>query len=88
MNYIKNDSSDFKKDFQYYGNQIETIVYGIIGERIIVNDIGTGKTLTQCNCKMLMKYGDVVPYYVTCITCRKLALIMISFGDGEMFKIT
>jgi len=83
----------YKRNFQYYGNQIETIVYGIIGERIIIgNDIGTGKTLTAITIgKYLMKYGDV-----------KKALIMLPaslvenfyddynkfFGDGEMFKIT
>lgn len=32
----------------FYGNQIDTIIYGVIGERIVIgNDIGTGKTLTS-----------------------------------------
>lgn len=32
----------------FYGNQIDTIIFGIIGERIVIgNDIGTGKTLTS-----------------------------------------
>ncbi|PKP53775.1 MAG: hypothetical protein CVT92_02265 [Bacteroidetes bacterium HGW-Bacteroidetes-1] len=83
----------YRKDFQYYGNQVETIVYSIIGERIIIgNDIGTGKTLVALTVdKYLKKYGGV-----------KKTLIMLPaslvenfysdygkfFGDGEMFKIT
>ena len=32
----------------FYGNQIDTIIYGVIGKRIVIgNDIGTGKTLTS-----------------------------------------
>lgn len=83
----------YKKDFQYYGNQIETIVYGIIGERIIIgNDIGTGKTLTAITiAKYLMKYGDVKK----CLIMLPASLVENFyadydkfFGDGEMFKIT
>ncbi len=83
----------YKKEFNYYGNQIETIVYGIIGERIIIgNDIGTGKTLTAITiAKYLMKYGDVKK----CLIMLPASLVENFysdygkfFGDGEMFKIT
>lgn len=49
------------KPFSFYSNQVETIVYGIIGERIIIgNDIGTGKSLTSLViAKYLMEYKDV-----------------------------
>lgn len=83
----------YKKEFQYYGNQIETIVYGIIGERIIIgNDIGTGKTLTAITIsKYLMKYG----YVNKCLMMMPASLVENFysdynkfFGDGEMIKIT
>lgn len=50
--YIKKTEDEIRrrcKDFKgFYGNQIDTIIYGIIGKRIVIgNDIGTGKTLTS-----------------------------------------
>lgn len=56
--YIKKKEKQIKrhcKTFKgFYGNQIDSILYGIIGERIIIgNSIGTGKTLTSI---MIAKY--------------------------------
>lgn len=52
VTFIKKTEDEIKKRFKkftgFYGNQIDTIIYGIIGERIVIgNDIGTGKTLTS-----------------------------------------
>jgi len=51
----------YNKKFNFYSNQIETIVYAIIGQRIVIgNDIGTGKTLTSLVvAKYLIKYENV-----------------------------
>jgi len=48
-------------DFKFYDAQVDTIIYGIIGKRIIIgNDIGTGKTLIAITiCRYLFKYSDV-----------------------------
>ena len=36
------------KGFSFYGNQIDSIIYGIVGRRVVIaNDIGTGKTLVS-----------------------------------------
>lgn len=62
LQFIRDEEEKIKlyfKDFTgFYGNQIDTIIYGIIGERIIIgNDIGTGKSLTAVMiAKYLMKY--------------------------------
>lgn len=40
--------SNLKNFGGFYGNQIDSIVYGIIGRRVVIaNDIGTGKTLVS-----------------------------------------
>jgi len=51
----------YNKEFKFYSNQVETIVYGIIGKKIVIgNDIGTGKTLTSLViAKYLIKYENV-----------------------------
>lgn len=48
-------------DFKFYQTQIDSIVFGIIGKRIIIgNDIGTGKTLTSIViCKYLSEYENI-----------------------------
>lgn len=52
VTFIKKTEDEIRarcKSFKgFYGNQIDTIIYGVIGERIVIgNDIGTGKTLTS-----------------------------------------
>jgi len=51
ITFIKKTENEIKRRCKvfkgFYGNQIDTILYGIVGERIVIgNDIGTGKTLT------------------------------------------
>lgn len=50
--FLQEQTNIIKKNYPafngFYGNQIDTIIYGIIGKRVVIaNDIGTGKTLVS-----------------------------------------
>jgi len=52
ITYLKEQENIIKKNCKkfkgFFGNQVDTIIFGIIGKRIVIgNDIGTGKTLTS-----------------------------------------
>lgn len=52
VSFIRTEEEKIKNNFSgftgFYGNQIDTIIYGVIGKRVVIaNDIGTGKTLVS-----------------------------------------
>ncbi len=75
----------------FYGNQIDSIIYGIIGKRVVIaNDIGTGKTLVSIMiAKYLMAHGAG-----RCIIMLPASLSLNFyndyckfFDDGQMMRI-
>lgn len=52
VEFMNQQNAIIKKNFKefngFYGNQIDSIIYGIVGKRVVIaNDIGTGKTLVS-----------------------------------------
>ena len=86
--FIKKRCKSFKG---FYGNQIDSIIYGIIGKRVVIaNDIGTGKTLVSIMiAKYLMAHGAG-----RCIIMLPASLSLNFyndyckfFDDGQMMRI-
>ena len=86
--FIKKRCKSFKG---FYGNQIDSIIYGIIGKRVVIaNDIGTGKTLVSIViAKYLMAHGAG-----RCIIMLPASLSLNFyndyckfFDDGQMMRI-
>lgn len=85
-----------KKNFPnfngFYGNQIDSIIYGIIGKRVVIaNDIGTGKTLVSIViAKYLMErlnYGKTIILLPASLAKNFYQDYVKFYHDGHMMFI-